>query len=187
VAKQDAVPLAIPNHIYQSTRATTDRRQKATGELALLAFFFLLRVGEYTYHGKKIRRTQQFRLQDLKFFAKDHAISLAQLKTRSWDIDLVSMTIDNQKNGKCGQILSHHAITDPKQCGCPVRALVEQTLDLLKDGATADTIICAYRDSPCSWQFVRSQDIVKVVKDAIPATKTNHRGYKKSKVGSHSL
>ena len=100
VSKQAAVPIAIPDHIYQSTRTTMDRRQKATGELALIAFFFLLRVGEYTYHGKTIRRTQQFRLKDLKFFAHDHEIPLTHLKARASEIDLVSMTIDNQKNGK---------------------------------------------------------------------------------------
>jgi len=38
VAKQDVVPV----HIYQFTRTTTNRQQKATGELALIAFFFLL-------------------------------------------------------------------------------------------------------------------------------------------------
>jgi len=54
VLKQDAVPIAIPDHIYQSTRTTTDQQQKETGKLALIAFIFLLQVGKYTYHGKTI-------------------------------------------------------------------------------------------------------------------------------------
>jgi len=49
-----AVPIAISDHIYQSTRTTTDLKQKETGKLALITFFFLLQVGKYTYHGKTI-------------------------------------------------------------------------------------------------------------------------------------
>ena len=98
------------------------------------------------------------------------------------------MTIDNQKNGKRGQILSHHAVSNNTESGCPVRALVERTLDLLKDGASPETIICAYRESPTlAWRYVRSNDIVDAVKNALSATRTNTKGFKKSKVGSHSL
>jgi len=65
------------------------------------------------------------------------------------------MTIDNQKNGKQGKILSHHALTHPKCCGCPVSAIVERTLDMLNDGAMKDAIICAYRESPTlAWHYV---------------------------------
>jgi len=46
---------------------------------------------------------------------------------------------------------------------------------MLKDGTREDTIICAYRESTdLAWHYVQSQDIVKAVKDAIPATKANH-------------
>jgi len=126
---------------------------------------------------------QQFWLQDLKFFANDHKIPLAHLQAQAWEIDLVSMTIDNQKNGKQGKILSHHALTAHKPCGCPVSAVIKQTIDLLNDGAMEDTIICAYCKSlKLAWHYIWSIDIVTAMKDALPATKTNHHGCKKSKL-----
>jgi len=185
--KQVAVPVYIPNFIFLDTRNSNNRRVKAIGELTLIAFYFLLRVGEYTYHGKGIRRTQQFRLCDLKFFTKGHQIQPGQLPTLAGIIDLVSMTIDNQKNGHQGQTLSHHALTDNNLC-CPVRALVSCTLDMIKDGAQQDTLICAFRESPTmAWQHVRSKDMVKAVKDAVKIKKTKDNGFVESKVGSHSL
>ncbi len=185
--KQVAVPVSIPNFIFLDTRISNDRRVKAIGELALIAFYFLLRVGEYTYHGKGARRTKQFRLCDLKFFAKGQQIQPGDLQNSAGKVDLVSMTIDNQKNGHRGQTLSHHALENKNPC-CPVRALVSRTIDMITDGAQQDTLICAFRDSQkMAWQQVRSKDMVKAVKDAVKIKKSKDNGFDEDKVGSHSL
>jgi len=97
------------------------------------------------------------------------------------------MTIDNQKNGHRGQTLSHHALENKNPC-CPVRALVARTIDMIKDGASQDTLICAFQDSPkMAWQHVHSKDMVKAVKDAVEIKKSKDNGFDESKVGSHSL
>jgi hypothetical protein len=46
---------------------------KAVADLILIAFYFLLRVGEYTIKGKRgnSKRTVQFRMRDVTFFKKD--------------------------------------------------------------------------------------------------------------------
>jgi hypothetical protein len=46
---------------------------KAVADLILIAFYFLLRVGEYTVKGKRnnTKRTVQFRMRDVTFFKKD--------------------------------------------------------------------------------------------------------------------
>ncbi len=185
--KQLAVPVHVPNYIYSTTRKTSDRRLKATGELTLIAFFFLLRIGEYTHHGKSQRRTQQFRLGDIKLFANGQEIQPTQLAHQHPHIDLASLTIDNQKNGKRGETMSHHTIQEATNC-CPVQALVQRVKDLCTDGATPATLICAFKEAPSlPWQFVRSQDIVKAVQDAIPAMQDNTRNFDKARIGSHSL
>ena len=185
--KQVAVPVIIPNHVYLETRRSVDRRSKAIGELVLIAFYFLLRVGEYTHHGKGMRRTQQFRLCDMKFFAVGVEVRLERLKSYQNTVDLVSITIDNQKNGKRGQTLSHHAVRGHRGC-CPVKALVARACDMLRDGAAQDTLICAYKDSPeLQWQNVRSKDIVQAVKDGLKACRSAIRNLPIDRVGSHSL
>jgi len=184
---QVAVPVAIPNYIYRHTRATNDRRLRAAGDLTLIAFYFLLRVGEYTHHGSGKRRTQQFRLCDIKFFANGQEIKPNQLPTHGDHINLVSLTINNQKNGKRGETLSHHALTNGNEC-CPVRAVVARARDMVRDGASADTLICAFRETLTSpWQQVRGSDIVGLVKDAVRLNPDECNGFIIDNIGSHSL
>jgi len=99
VKKQLAVPVTVPNFIFRETRNTSDNRLKAAGELVLIAFYFLLRVGEYTHHGRGARRTQQFRIKDIKCFVGNDLIPMDQVQVNANKIDLVSLTIDNQNNG----------------------------------------------------------------------------------------
>ena len=74
---QLALPTTVPNHIHDEAY-TTDCEcpwQKAIADLSQIAFYFLLRVSEYTkprytkYNGCKVRatRTVQFRVQDIGF------------------------------------------------------------------------------------------------------------------------
>jgi len=186
--KQLAVPIDVPNHVFLATRNGTNAKEKAIGELTLIAFYFLLRVGEYTYHGTGKRRTQQFRLGDIKFFTKNTMVSIEHLQQQAKDITLVSMTIDNQKNGQRGQTLSHHAIYEDKGC-CPVQALVSRILDMMAMGATTDTLICSFKNvKSMAWQFIRSTDIENAVKAAVSTLGLEKKGgYTVKQVGSHSL
>ena len=43
-----AVPVIVPTHIYKAGMQSTDPKIQAAGCLSIVAFFFLLRVGEYT-------------------------------------------------------------------------------------------------------------------------------------------
>ena len=63
-----AVPLTVPRYIFQNGALSTCPRTKVVGDLALIAFYYLLRVGEYTYHRlSDRRRTQHFRLHNVAF------------------------------------------------------------------------------------------------------------------------
>ncbi len=46
---------------------------QAIGDLSLIVFFYLLRIGEYTVKGKRnnTKETVQFKLEDVTFFQKD--------------------------------------------------------------------------------------------------------------------
>ncbi len=79
---------------------------RAVGDLALVAFYYLLRIGEYTTKGKRneTKQTVQFKMEDITFFrtnaqgqlwclprdAPDHMVMMA---------DGATMKLDNQKNG----------------------------------------------------------------------------------------
>ena len=57
----------------QSKRYRSESLMKAIGDLVLIAFYFLLRVGEYTVKGTKnwTKQTKQFCLKDVTFFKRD--------------------------------------------------------------------------------------------------------------------
>jgi len=154
VVRQDAVPVNVPNKIFESSRNCHDHRTKAVGELAVIAFYFLLHVGEYTFHNQQKCRTQQFRLQDIKFLARGKEVLANHLKCMEHEVDTVSLVIDNQKNGVRGDILSHHAIMRSNPC-CPVRAVASRVIDMVDDGADPQTLICSFQEaSSLPWQHV---------------------------------
>jgi len=183
---QLAVPVAVPNWVYLASRQSQRPQIRAIGELCLLAFYFLLRVGEYTQpKAGRSTRTQQFRLQDVLFFVNKQPISFAQLRQNPNLPDMVRLRIDNQKNGRCGQIIAHRAI--PLIC-CPVKACVARVLALLDDNASPDTLICAYRPHPqAPVMHVTNDDIIRAVRASIPHLSHRLKGYKPKIVGTHSL
>jgi len=79
-------------------------------------------------------------LGDIKFFMENTMVPIEELPQHAQQIMLVSMTIDNQKNGRQRGTISHHAITTETGC-CPVQALVARTLDMMTMGVTNDTLI----------------------------------------------
>jgi len=164
-----AVLVRVPNLVFTNTRVIKDPWHKAIGKLVLIAFYFLLHVGEYTYHNTQ-RCTQQFWLGDMKFFAKDQQILPENLEKNADRITLISLIIENQKNGRKGDILSHHALKKGDTTCCPVKAVVARAVDMVQMKATEVTLICAYRDSAAlPWQQVHSSHIVNAVKDAVKA------------------
>jgi len=105
--KQVAIPVIILDHVYLVTRWSINHRLKAINELVLIAFYFLLRKGEYTYYGEGLWQSQQFGLCNMKVFAAGIQVWPEDLHHWRDTINLVSLTIDNQKNVKRCQTLSY--------------------------------------------------------------------------------
>ena len=64
-----AVPVTVPHWCVATGLASTSPKDRAVGDLTNVAFYYLLRVGEYTYlPPTRKRRTQQFRVRDVKFW-----------------------------------------------------------------------------------------------------------------------
>ena len=68
---------------------------KAIGDLALIAFYYLLCVGEYTIKGHRnhTKQTVQFRIQDVTFFQRDAHGALRQLSRFAPYDDILSPRI----------------------------------------------------------------------------------------------
>ena len=117
-----AVPVALPNKAYQLLSGpTSTEKDNALGDLVLIGFYYLLRVGEYTTKKKKERRrTQQFCLGNVRLWRNNKLIS----HDAPWEIlmqaESATLKLDNKKHGIRGALIHHTAVSGDM---CPVKAL----------------------------------------------------------------
>jgi hypothetical protein len=122
---------------------------KAIGDLALIAFYYLLRIGEYTIKGNRneTKQTVQFRLQDITFFKRDRKGRLRQLSRFDSDMNILTadsatLKLDNQKNGWKGVCVHQEANGDVIHC--PVRALARRYSHIRRKTSDLSTFLSAF-------------------------------------------
>jgi len=88
-----------------ASKKGASQKDQRVGFLAVIAFFYLLRIGEYAVSGskKKDKQTIQFRVKDVAFFVKRNG-QLKQLPADATDSKiraavLATLRLGNQKNG----------------------------------------------------------------------------------------
>jgi hypothetical protein len=72
--KQLPVEADVPELLAdRGLRASATERDRAVGDLTLIAFYYLLRIGEYTMKGNRneTKQTVQFKWEDMTFFKKN--------------------------------------------------------------------------------------------------------------------
>ena len=101
---------------------------KAVGDCAIIAFYYLLRVVEYTVKKQRneTKQTVQFKLENTMFFRQDAKRNLRQLPINALDKEILSADgttskLDNQKNGWKGVCVYQEHNGDENFI--PVRAL----------------------------------------------------------------
>jgi hypothetical protein len=125
---------------------------QAIGDLLLIAFYYLLPIGEYTVKGrqhnsKQNKQTVQFKLEDVKFFKKNKLGTLVCLPDNApaaliLTADSATLKLDNQKNGWKGVCVHQEANGEP--FNCPVRALAHRTLHLRDHKAGQKTLLSGF-------------------------------------------
>ena len=98
---------------------------QAVGDLCLIAFYYLLRVGEYTQKGTRnsTKQTVQFTLEDITFFRRNEMGQLRQLPRASSDHAIITaasatLRIKNQKNGWKNVCINQEENGDGYLCPC---------------------------------------------------------------------
>jgi hypothetical protein len=72
--KQLPVEADVPKFLVKLGLASEARKlDRTVGDLTLIAFYYLLRIGEYTAKGAQnnSKQTEEFKMGDIMFFAKD--------------------------------------------------------------------------------------------------------------------
>jgi hypothetical protein len=156
--------LAILSIAYQTTTTSTDAA-KAIADMTVVAFYYLLRPGQYT---GTVTDDAAFRLQDLQMFIGDRFVdpSVAPLS----DLEAVtsaSLVFTNQKNGVRGEVVNH-ATSGASHC-CPVRALTRRASHLRTHDSPASTPLASYYGQGRR-RAIRSADITDALRAAARIT-----------------
>jgi hypothetical protein len=132
------VPIAVLGNVCATASASQCPIQQATADMIILAFFFLLRPGEYTAKSTS-EDAHPFLLENVQLFVgPTHRLDLftatpAQLQQATF----ATLTFANQKNGVKDEVVGHAQSGDPYLC--PVLALIRHVVHLRQHQATRNT------------------------------------------------
>jgi hypothetical protein len=192
--KKLPVEVDLPEHITTiGLRKGASQLAQAVGDLVLIAFYFLLRVGEYTTKGKadkKTKQTDQFKMGDVTFFKKDKRGRLLKLPNNATDEDIltangVTLHLGNQKNGWKNVCLHHHANGDADLC--PAKAVGRLYIRIRKGGGKSATYLSSYYTED-GRKDVTNQNISDALKTAARSLDYELlKGISPDDVDSHSL
>ena len=189
---QLAIPISVPNHCYKATLTTADEHFKAAGQLSLIAFYYLLRVGEYTKprfvhrNGKKVKasKTVQFSAGNVGFFKDGKLLPRTSSLEVLLTADAATLKITNQKNGRMGQTI-HQEATGLLEC--PIKALTYRVHHIYSNGGDNDTFLCDVFDSNSqTWSSITSQDMIKMLRSAANDLNLGDQAIDPDLIGAHS-
>ena len=188
---QLAVPVTVAKHAFRTSLLTKYPSVRHTGSLILVAFYYLLRVGEYTrpslttVKGTRVRatRTVQFTVGNVGFFRDGRIIPRSAPIKELLRADLATLKISNQKNGRMGQTISHNCNGDKT---CPVRALAAIVHHILRNGGSDANPLSSYFENG-RWTTITSKQIVTRVRSVVKELGLAAHGIDPDLVGAHSL
>jgi hypothetical protein len=146
-----------------------------------MAFFFLLRVGEYTMpRAGTTTRTVQFRVQDVRLWKQGRLLNTHAPRAELLTADAVTLYLENQKNGQKGATIHHTAVDG---WFCPVKALARRVSDINEQGFDPSTPLSCVSPGV----HIASRIIVSTIREAARLTHLPDHGYDLKRVGAHSL
>lgn len=196
--KKLPIEVNIPEYISLcSLRPSATERTKATADLITIAFYYLLRVGEYTIKGSRntTKQTVRFQMKHVTFFKHDHAGRLQQLSRMASDADILTahsatLRLENQKNGWKGVCIHQECNGDPYHCPM-IHALGQGSIHI--HNHTRDTNTCLstlYPPSVGNQQYdaITDKDMSSALKLAAVALEyPTLKGIPVDRVDTHSL
>ncbi len=188
---QLAVPVAVPTIMFTKAKQQNNPFHQAVGDLALIAFYYLLRVGEYTQGYKSTsnndnarKRTVNFRIKDVGFFKNNKQLPRNSPLHILQTADSCTLKISNQKNGRMGQTIHHKAV--PNLESRPIKALARRVHHILQNGGKPNHPICQYHHQGKT-AYITPKDMINGVRTAVQDLHLQKVGIAPDLVGVHSL
>ena len=191
---QLAVPVTVPLQMAEAAyQGQGTPLIQAIADLALIGFFFLLRVGEYTRprvvsrNGKTVSatRTKQFRVKDVGFFKDGQVLPRRSPLPILLTADQCTLKITNQKNGRMGETITHETVKDATHG--PVTATARRVHHILSNGGTENNLLSDYIDENGVWNTITASQMRSGVRTSVRVLNLHKNGIDPDLVGVHSL
>lgn len=146
--------IALNSHL-EYTRATTD--------MIIIAFYFLLRPGEYVDKNRNAEENDPFRLADTQLFdVGQHRLDLSTASDEQLlAATSASLTFTTQKNGVRGEVISLGRSGDPYIC--PVLAIARRIIYLRNNNAPEDSPLARLFQPPAGSTLGGPQQITSAL------------------------
>ena len=132
------IPLALLHLATNIALQANDVTSLAASDLMWLAFFFLLRPGEYSNAGPS---SHPFRIADVQLWHNTTQLDPLTAETSALrQATFVTLTFATQKNGTRNERIGHGCTTHISSC--PVRSVVRRILYLREHNATTHSYLC---------------------------------------------
>ena len=186
---QLAVPVSVAECIFIKGKCKkTTARLIATGELALIAFYFSLRVGKYTaaeMRKTSETRTVQFTVGDISFWRDGEWLRNSDTKS-ILAVEEATTHVTNQKYCQKSGLIRHEATNIDRKGIWPVIALALRVCHILEYGGNETSLLCEYW-SEGKWWHVTPTDMGEEIKTAIVDLWLPSQGITLNDMGTHSL
>jgi hypothetical protein len=154
-------------------------------DLVVIAYFFLLRVGEYTLttlHRGQHKRTVPLRKGDITFWHQTRVIPMDSPLECLLQADGATINLANQKNRVKDAKVSHTPLGDPTICPCRSLATLVDALSGLPTNTALGTFCTATGTSQ-----VTGREILEAVCQGARWDNLHLVGYNYAHIGTHSL
>ena len=160
------LPLVVLRKAHAISAPYLPLRLAATADCLLLAYFFLLRPGEYS-GTPRTTADDLFRIQDVGVWIGHRRLDpLHYSPSDLVAATFVTLTITLQKNGVRGETIGHGRSGHPLLC--PVGAITRRLLHLRYALAGPTTPLNAYRAAPADpWTFILAADVTNLLRRAV--------------------
>ena len=190
---QLAIPICVPEECQDAGNRSKHPFKQAVGDLSIIAFYYLLQVGEYTkprvkkINGKikGVTRTVQFSVANVGFFKNNNILPRRNSLQILLQADSCTLKITNQKNGRMGETIHQYAIDN---IHCPVKALARRVHHILSNKGSTENLICDVFDHINNqWVQVTPTHMITGIRAAVSTLKLEKTGINPDLVGVHSL
>ena len=167
------------------------QRDAVVGDWALIAFYYLLRVGEYTEKSSRgdTKQTVPFRMKDVTFFEFDEKKRLRQMPRNASDERIMNaagctLRLSNQKNGWKNVCIFHFA--NGEDITCPIRALGRRYCHIRQHSNDTDEKLSAYFVNGVR-MYLKDSEVRERLKMAASKLNYPERGMPIGAIDTHSL